>query len=468
MTGAAMDIRERRTLNSKSFPALAGGRRLTTRFNCGPVHYDNKDGRGDGVKGWRTIDATLVPRDDGGWEAIYNSAIVIIPAVSTGDALYRDMFGAKDQLTVLTAECKHVVAGVLMPNGIPGARGNNCILYRDAWGKDRHLVYAVGETDLAKLIVIDGPGTGKDERFPFLLTASDEQKLYRGNRDNATKLTKTTQTLKGNKKNTILRTNNGDTIIRPFLAWGINGKRIPIAVEMKSVRKNVIRLTKIIPAAFIEKAGGAVFSDATVNYDSGAGDGYTHKASADWDTAHDSATGDTADYTGNFASVATSVYDGNYRLDRAHFPVDTSAIGGDTITAAIFHVYVVFVSESGTRYMCLVQASQASPTQLTTADYNQCGAVDSPAEGAPRLAPVASAYNTMTLNATGRAWINTTGYTLLGLRTDLDCDDTAPVDFTDEAGYNLRPSEIGALQKPYLEVTHEPPAITGALMVQSF
>jgi len=85
--------------------------------------------------------------------------------------------------------------------------------------------------------------------------------------------------------------------------------------------------------------------------------------------------------------------------------------------------------DDGDDWLNVVQSNPASNTNLTTADYDQCGsAISNPTEGATRIdfgSIVETAYNDWTLNGTGNGWINSTGVTKLGLREGHDCINSA-------------------------------------------
>jgi hypothetical protein len=204
-----------------------------------------------------------------------------------------------------------------------------------------------------------------------------------------------------------------------------------------------------------------------------AGDGVAIINGAVWDTLHDTSASDTAPYTSTDNFIAgSSLAGGNYDIQRSFFPFNTGSIisDGATINSATLNLYLS--EEGGTGYSVVVETSQASETSLTTGDYDQCGTIDNPDQGSDQLSLdiTLNAYNTWTLNATGRGWIKgttdastcglTAGYTCLGVRTSYDVLDTAP-----SSGYKYiwgRYSEYaGTGSDPYLEVDWsegEPPA----------
>jgi hypothetical protein len=157
----------------------------------------------------------------------------------------------------------------------------------------------------------------------------------------------------------------------------------------------------------------------------------------------------------------------NYEIRRLFFPVDCTAIDDSaTISAAVLYIYtdsITNTDDDGDDWANVVgETTQADPTTLATGDYNDCGAVDNPTEGATRIdysAITAAGYTTWTLNATGRGWIKKSGsgadaYTRLGLREGHDCIDSALASSTLNE-FAVRCSEYAnTASDPYLKVTY--------------
>ncbi|MCK5211851.1 hypothetical protein KAJ89_04070 [Candidatus Parcubacteria bacterium] len=220
-----------------------------------------------------------------------------------------------------------------------------------------------------------------------------------------------------------------------------------------------------ISKLFIKKA-------LAVDYYAGAGDGIVVSPdSSSWDTIHDGATGN-----GVYATNAEDnlyIYKGtNYTLHRFFFPIDTSALPDTaTIDSATFYAYnrekAATDTQTSYHYFRLVKTFQASNTTLGVDDFNDCG-YDSgnetsgraqylPVAGAPDktyASVTAGAYNNYILNATGRGWISKTGYTKLGVRSGLDCDDV-PVQ-QDKNLYlrHYNSEETGTDKDPYISITY--------------
>jgi hypothetical protein len=202
-------------------------------------------------------------------------------------------------------------------------------------------------------------------------------------------------------------------------------------------------------------------------YYSGAGDGYVSyggSSTQTWATVHNATSGDLADYTGTYTiaeSFEDSVGTNYYGIVRTFLPFDTSGLpDGATITAANLSIYVTATVNSdndGYDYIGVVQTTQASNSSLVIGDYNDCGAVNSPTQGATAIDITGistSAYTTFTLSATGIGWINLTGWTYLGIREGHDLAGH-PIATNKDDSVTFSPSNyIGTSQDPYLLITY--------------
>ena len=214
-------------------------------------------------------------------------------------------------------------------------------------------------------------------------------------------------------------------------------------------------------------------------YYSGAGDGYVYKQPPSdnmpdiWNDAHHAASGINS-YSAETVIIRSYLEDlsgtgslCDCLIYRGFFPIDTSGIGdGDTISAAVLKLYVAYrtdTEDDGDDWFNVVQTSQASTSALQNDDYIDCGAVNDPTEGATRVDATGittSAYNNWTLDATGRGWIDKTGYTKLGLREGHDAIDSPLTTPTgggiERVTITVASSEdTSGTKDPYLDVTAE-------------
>jgi hypothetical protein len=199
----------------------------------------------------------------------------------------------------------------------------------------------------------------------------------------------------------------------------------------------------------------------SANYNSGAGDGTVYYSTlAAWATAHNATDGTGNNYTavGSDVRVSCSGVDQN-RIWRTFLPFNTSAISDNAvILSAKLYFYVhenIFnqLTDSGRNYVVVVQASQASPTVLANADFDQVGSVAF--SNVLSLAGL-SLHNwfSFDLNAAGIAVIKKTAgdpYTLLAIREGHDFENQEPTG----TGHNIvtfGTSEVA--EAPYLAITY--------------
>lgn len=192
---------------------------------------------------------------------------------------------------------------------------------------------------------------------------------------------------------------------------------------------------------------GFLFMGATDIY-VGSGDGRV-EASGAWATIR-AATSGTAynGGTGGFDIACMTNY-----IDRTFWPSDTSSLGGGaTVTAASLFIYGG--DGAGTNADStsaeVVQASQASTSTLVNDDYDN---ITFASGGSKTFASWnGSGYNEITLDATGRGFISTTGYTKTAVITGRDLSNTAP---TGNNWVSCRFSEAsGSSQDPYYSITY--------------
>jgi len=189
---------------------------------------------------------------------------------------------------------------------------------------------------------------------------------------------------------------------------------------------------------------------------SGAGDGRVEHYHADWDTAHDALTGTSFDYTTNNEELGTKIWWSVYDIAKGFFPFLTEALP-DCIVVSAATLRIYNNTASTMCYFGVVQTSQPDCTVLTTADFDLCGDINNPDEGATRLQMVTTGNKTWTLNDIAYDWIEeSTGageHTRLGVRDSYDLDDDSE---TCGAWNTFITSELGGTANtPKLSVTYE-------------
>lgn len=124
-----------------------------------------------------------------------------------------------------------------------------------------------------------------------------------------------------------------------------------------------------------------------------------------------------------------AVKDGSdFSLSRVSLITDTSALmDGATVASATWTVESTANTIVDTYRCVLVPNTQADNNTLATGDFDQFGTTDSPTEYASRV-DVTGASQTIAipLNATGKAAISLTTLTKMGVRSNMDVDNSAP------------------------------------------
>jgi len=455
----AEELTAKRTYNQKVFD-LGGGKK-NYKIHIAQIHY--KDGAD-----FKDIDTTLSQDlTTKQWKQSKASYQCKIPEYSNDwFEFYNNYEGAN-----------HTIKAKPVAEHIKGeyfkADDGNGVIYKDAFGKGIDLKVYAYWAGLKKVIIINEKpkDTSKDLTFDFELDlpktkiaeisiASVKVKDRAGNAwDKSAKLDFKDKTLK-------IGEDGKESYFRNARIWDSDKLRQPVNIEL-FVKDSKTYLRKTITSDILEKAIYPLYTDHPTSYYPGAGDGYVSNSSTSWDSAHDSLTG-VADYTGDFGDVYANyatVPSTSFLIDRAFFPVLTSGIDdGASITAALLYLFVPdgFVlngDNDGDDWVNVVgETSQANTASLTAEDFDQCGAVDNPTEGATRVdlgSISTSAYNSWTLNATGRGWISKTGITKLGLREGHDCIDSPIAVNTDNAMGFSTSEDTSGTQDPYLDVTTE-------------
>lgn len=212
-------------------------------------------------------------------------------------------------------------------------------------------------------------------------------------------------------------------LIKPVMRYREDAKEATLI----ALSETILDIAKFDDSKIVFRKVGNTTS--TFYSNSSAEDGEVGYGRASWDTTHDAGTGTAASATGTQPRFQT----GNNNLStgwenvRAFFAFDTAALGdGDTITSATLSLRGTARIDNGNKSACLVGASPASATTLTTADYDQCGAINNPTEMASRLDITSwstTGFNAFALNSNGLANISKTGISYFGLRSSGDCDD---------------------------------------------
>jgi hypothetical protein len=207
--------------------------------------------------------------------------------------------------------------------------------------------------------------------------------------------------------------------------------------------------------------GQPVFAaDETV--DPGTGDGYIYSLGfSSWDETHDTTIGAAANYTSQGLIASANEFAApDWSIARSFLPFNTSGLS-DVLSISDAVLYLKFFGQTNNiddpnDFITIVEGTPASNTSLIIEDFDQVGAVDSPIEGVDRLSTtdllINAVYYALPLNATGRSWISTTGYTSFGIREGHDVED-APNGTVNSLTIHGADT-LSSNSAPYLEITY--------------
>lgn len=466
---AEVELLNLRSATRKIFDAGGGIKRYN--FHIGNIHYP------DSNNVFQNIDTTLLTKAGGMYQDKCFYACEV-PDLATGVFTY---FNKDHNFDLKLIGIKPQGYSLILPNAVgfapipndPWGNIGKGVRYSGVFGTNIHFEVICANSRFEKRLRIDAPPPVQYRSVPIgivfeILTKPDVFEIGDEagfapldiNLDEAT-------ALEYDRKIWRIRSSIGQraSYIRRPKCWDSSGRTLPVKVKFYRTAAGRFFLVKIIPPEIWTNAVYPVFADDPVAYYQGAGDGAIENGYGVWATIRAATTG-VASYTLTDDDFAFSFCDpsNNKKINRGFLPVDTSGIAdGDTITAASQYLYVSSKSNDdndGDDFMVIVgQTTQASPTSLIGADYDQCGAVDSPSEGSSRIdigSITAAAYNTWALNATGLTWVSKTGYTLIGMREGHDVINSELANLAAYAGnrIKIRYSEYtGTANDPYLDVT---------------
>jgi hypothetical protein len=182
-------------------------------------------------------------------------------------------------------------------------------------------------------------------------------------------------------------------------------------------------------------------------------DGYMQKTDRVYNTARTAVSGGSKETSGDTLRIWHNYTSSpvNYSINRSYLYFDTSPIGAYTITAGTLNIYVQSGDYADGES---IQIQSGMPTYphdpLVLADYDLSNYAGN---GGAKAISILTAwsYNSITLNATGYGWINTSGWTKYCLRTTGDINGAVP---TGNNFIDFYSSEKGVLYSPYLVVTY--------------
>jgi hypothetical protein len=204
-----------------------------------------------------------------------------------------------------------------------------------------------------------------------------------------------------------------------------------------------------------------------------------YQSTTDWDTCHDATNGTSAisSNTDDLFAAARKDTSNRFGIYRGFFLFNTSTItSGMIINSATLSLYVRGKANSdndGDDWVAIIPSvTPASNTNLTIADYDQCGATNNPTEAhdASERKDISAvginAYLNWTLNAVGIAAINKTGISKFGAREGHDCIDSPYAGSANSSNYidgNFAET-AGTTQDPMLTVVYSAPSTNDVIL----
>jgi hypothetical protein len=453
VASAATELTAQRTYNQDVFD-LGNGQK-NYKIHVAQINYKDTDGS------FKKIDTAISANGFiGNWKSEKASYKSVLPEYADEWFEFYNGYEGANHTIKARPVCDHVKGEVFN-----GTSEGNFVLYKDAFGKGIDLKVYTYWAGLKKVIIInEKPADTKNDLtfdfeliLPKRLESSEMKEAPIVDAKSATSWNKE-KALDFTSKTLKIGFDDKCSYFRDAKVWDSGELKQSVDISLYT-KDGKIYLRKTIKADILEKAVYPLFTDHPTNYSVGVGDGVVSGSlNGSWDTVHNATTG-TADYGfGNsppgFLANTQYIPVPLYNVYRGFIPIDTSGIDdGATISSAKIYFYAN--SKNGSGAIGVVQSSQASTSSLTGDDFDNCGSVHSPTEGATRVNVAditTSQYNYISLNSTGIGWIDKTGFTKLGFRESRDLDDTTPTGQTNYVTFNGSET-TGPSTDPYLEVT---------------
>ncbi|RJQ34733.1 hypothetical protein C4556_01950 [Candidatus Parcubacteria bacterium] len=184
-------------------------------------------------------------------------------------------------------------------------------------------------------------------------------------------------------------------------------------------------------------------SDATIAVD----------GTGSWSAARDATSGTVySSDTSNNVVHASQGGSSEFYVRRFVVFFDTSPIGTDSISAATYSLFTSDTHESADSDTIHVVNASALSDPPVSADFNDFGATSGGSKTIATFSNTVGVENDITLNATGIGFINKTGTTTIGLRSQRDMDNASPTGWNRVKLYMA--DQTGTTNDPKLVVVH--------------
>lgn len=230
---------------------------------------------------------------------------------------------------------------------------------------------------------------------------------------------------------------------------------------IEAVKQSLVRAIRVLGKENTPIIKGKFGNTAYQFYSVALGDGYCYHDDPTFATSRGGA-GEGIDRTTANTNICFEYYQtvGGYWTQRDFFTfLSGTTINGGTVNTGTFSIKgTAGTSNPDSRSVCVTESTQADPTSLVIGDFDAI-TLNSPTELITRKTFASwstTAFNDMTLNASGIAAINTVsgGYTKFCVRYDSDIDNVSitPIDQRYNAVNGYSADQAG---------TSEDPTITG-------
>lgn len=485
-----IESKQHRTLVSKRFQINNSDSK--SQIHIGHIHYFNKLGLGDGEVAYREVDHKLKWDDvKRGWRLEYHSFQSFFPEYSDQIVEFRDLFEDKDRIIKYKASSDRILGKLIETDEtnpeFDDNPDNKGVLYKNAFGINKDYILYNTRHKMVKVATINNPNEQThDAVFEWEIELPGEDIYRTGEKECAEKMKReqSTEVIKDGKIlgykldktttkkfNTEKKTLIGDskldgkewyTYLETYKAWDSDGNTVVIEASLVVDESRLI-LRKTVPLPFLQSAIGKVFVDTTTSYFSGAGDGQAEAING-WTFAagRAAATGDAAGYTSIYLRTNRNVGlrdngASDFEFGRGFLPFDTSSLPDtDTITSAKISLYASVAASDYSAPInayVIVEGTQASVSQITTADYDQV--VFTPALSGEITTAVGDedSYKDFPLNSSGLSFINKTGYSKFAFIDRYDQLNIEMPSGTHGVRY-FSSDQTGTANDPVLEVIH--------------
>jgi RHS repeat-associated protein len=381
-----------------------------------------------------------------------------VPTDGKGDELATISVGdLKVELATNKSETSITTEGEIVENG---SAPDTTAEVKDAVAKDINVSLEVDSSKISKNVIIENiealKGLTKVDDYyeiPFDLGVPKGTKLF----IDGVEIKEATVADRAE-----LRLTKGDAVDSLFIMPGQahDSQMGKSAVQFAfSIREEEIKMTKRIPAEWLESATFPVITDAVFSASADITDGAVGVNGSSWATMRTATTGN---FIGSTDVFGVEAWQQN-RISRMFLSFNTAALPDTAeIQKAVIKLFTNGAYDSymwhADAYTVVTGTTKATPQQLALGDYSKVQSVE--LSDQKTFAEIKGIYNSSptnrfvsyTLNTAGIAKVSKTGWSQFGLRSGFDVKGTVPPNIY-YAMFKFTESP-GTTQDPYLEITY--------------